>query len=91
MKYPWPGNVRELANAVKHGAVLSRGEDVDVADLPEDVLGPALVPDDLPLPGLVSLAEAEKRHINSVLKACGGQQPRPPACWASAAPPSGAS
>ncbi len=73
-KYPWPGNVRELANAVKHGAVMSRGADVDVEHLPEDVLGPALLPDTAEGSALVSLAEAEKRHIVRVLKACGGQQ-----------------
>ncbi len=75
-KYPWPGNVRELANAVKHGAVLSMGKDVDVAHLPEDVLGPALVPTvERPANGaLISLAEAERMHITFVLKACGGQQ-----------------
>ncbi len=73
-KYRWPGNVRELANAVKHGAVLSRGESVDVEHLPEEVLAPPL-PSDEPAPGgLMTLAEAEKRHISAVLRACSGQQ-----------------
>jgi len=74
VKYAWPGNVRELANAVKHGAVLSRGADVDVQHLPEDMLLPALVLDDTREVGLVPLAEAERRHIMRVLKACRGQQ-----------------
>jgi len=35
--YPWPGNVRELEHAVERAVVLSRGEVIDVADLPETV------------------------------------------------------
>lgn len=30
----WPGNVRELRNAVEHAAVMSRGEIIDVEQLP---------------------------------------------------------
>ncbi|MCU0701992.1 MAG: sigma-54 dependent transcriptional regulator, partial [Myxococcaceae bacterium] len=44
LSYPWPGNVRELANAIKHGAVLSQGEDVDVQHLPEELGEPGSVP-----------------------------------------------
>ena len=74
IKYPWPGNVRELANAVKHGAVLSKGEDVALEHLPEDVLGPAPLPSDTPSAGtLMSLPEAERRHILFVLRSCNGQ------------------
>ena len=35
--YAWPGNVRELENAVERAVVLSRGEVLDVDDLPETV------------------------------------------------------
>ncbi len=34
-RYDWPGNVRELRMAVEHGVVLSRGDRIDLADLPE--------------------------------------------------------
>jgi DNA-binding NtrC family response regulator len=37
-KYAWPGNVRELKNAMERAMVLSRGEEVGVADLPEEVV-----------------------------------------------------
>ena len=72
VKYPWPGNVRELANAVQHGAVLSRGKDVEVEHLPEELSQPVVLPDD----GgpMLTLADAERRHILRVLEACGGQQ-----------------
>jgi two-component system response regulator HydG len=88
LTYPWPGNVRELANAIKHGAVLSQGDDVDVPHLPEELAEPGSVP--LPVaappapvpatpamvtPGTVmeSLASVERRHITNVLQACGGK------------------
>jgi two-component system, NtrC family, nitrogen regulation response regulator NtrX len=32
----WPGNVRELKNAVERAAILSTGDVVTIADLPED-------------------------------------------------------
>ncbi|MBW2621331.1 MAG: sigma-54-dependent Fis family transcriptional regulator, partial [Deltaproteobacteria bacterium] len=32
--YPWPGNVREMVNAVERAVILSRGEYVELEDLP---------------------------------------------------------
>jgi DNA-binding NtrC family response regulator len=37
-RYDWPGNVRELKNAIERSMVLSRGEDIGVGDLPEEVV-----------------------------------------------------
>jgi len=73
LRYPWPGNVRELANAVKHGAVLSDGRDVDVDHLPQDVLEPARQAIDRKTL-LRKLADVEREHVMAVLEACGGQQ-----------------
>jgi DNA-binding NtrC family response regulator len=43
-RYDWPGNVRELKNALERSLVLCRGEEIDVADLPDEVArGEALV------------------------------------------------
>lgn len=67
--YAWPGNVRELHNAVRSAAQLSRGMAVEPAHLPDAVLQPALTEND----PLLSLYEAEKRHVLRVLDACGGQ------------------
>jgi DNA-binding NtrC family response regulator len=36
-RYDWPGNVRELKNALERSLVLGRDEEIDVADLPEEV------------------------------------------------------
>jgi two-component system response regulator HydG len=74
VKYPWPGNVRELQNAVKHGAVLAQGEPVDLEHLPEELSQPTLLPAPEDDGSLLTLAQAEKRHILRVLEACGGQQ-----------------
>ena len=37
MVYEWPGNVRELENALEHAAVLSRGNLIEAASLPERI------------------------------------------------------
>ena len=37
-RYDWPGNVRELKNALERSTVLSRSEEIGVADLPEEVV-----------------------------------------------------
>ncbi|HEY4816686.1 MAG TPA: sigma-54 dependent transcriptional regulator [Candidatus Acidoferrum sp.] len=44
-RYAWPGNVRELKNALERSLVLCRGEEIGVADLPEEVArGESLLP-----------------------------------------------
>jgi two-component system response regulator HydG len=41
--YSWPGNVRELENAIERAVVLSRSQEIELSDLPEQVRagGPA--------------------------------------------------
>jgi DNA-binding NtrC family response regulator len=34
--YSWPGNVRELRNVIERAMVLATGDEIDVADLPEE-------------------------------------------------------
>jgi DNA-binding NtrC family response regulator len=36
--YDWPGNVRELQHAIERACALGRGEEIDVEDLPPDLL-----------------------------------------------------
>ena len=71
-EHGWPGNIRELANCVNHGAVLSAGDDVDLAHLPEDVVKPC--PPPRSDTALRTLAEVERDHVLGVLEACGGHQ-----------------
>ena len=74
--YAWPGNVRELENVVKHGAALASGQEIVVADLPEELLQDRPPPSGptAPTNPFRTLAEVEREHILRVLDACGGSQ-----------------
>ena len=80
LDHPWPGNVRELGNAVRHAAAMAHGPQIEREDLPDELLqqAPPLLH---PLhgartatAGLEPLAVVERRHILSVVAACGGNQ-----------------
>jgi len=62
--YDWPGNVRELQNAVERAVVISRGEQIEPDDFP---LGRVVVP----VGSVRTLADAERQHIEAVLKDTG--------------------
>jgi formate hydrogenlyase transcriptional activator len=66
-RYSWPGNIRELQNVVERACVLAGGPVVTIPDgLTE---GPAKAGG---AERILSLAEAEKRHIRRALEASGG-------------------
>jgi DNA-binding NtrC family response regulator len=74
--YHWPGNVRELENVIERLVVFSRGNRVDVGDLPPTVTprAPALEKrlfDDLP-----TLEEIERRYLLHVLEQVGNNRTR---------------
>jgi DNA-binding NtrC family response regulator len=73
--YSWPGNVRQLRNVLERAVLLS-----DDPVLRESDVSDALVRSPPPSAGeqreSLSLAEAERRHIESVLRAEGGVVPR---------------
>ncbi|MDP7020244.1 MAG: sigma 54-interacting transcriptional regulator [Pirellulaceae bacterium] len=68
--YRWPGNVRELRNAIERAIVLGRGDEVTV----EDLGMPVHQRDTNPTPQLMSVREAERRHIHYVLEQVGGNK-----------------
>ncbi len=35
-RYPWPGNLRELSNVVERAVILADGDEIGIADLPEE-------------------------------------------------------
>ncbi len=67
LDYPWPGNVRELENSIEHAAVLVKGDQVEVSDLPP-TLRNAYV--SAPAVSHGTLMENEKRLLKDVLDEC---------------------
>jgi formate hydrogenlyase transcriptional activator len=61
-RYPWPGNVRELENFIERAVLLSPSPDLYIS--PSDLK----TPDGISADGAVTLAEAERDHILSVLR-----------------------
>jgi len=49
MKYDWPGNLRELKNIVKRAVLLTNGEEITVANLPQEMMF-SVQPDPVPHP-----------------------------------------
>lgn len=69
--YDWPGNVRELENTLERAVLLSGGPNIDVADLPERVLGRGGVarPTQTALPDLgIDLRRAVESFENQLIQ-----------------------
>lgn len=78
-RHSWGGNVRELENVIERAVVLSKDQQIDVDDLPAELLdGVQNCPQDLDLTQPVSLKQAlegpEQRIIQQALKASGGNR-----------------
>jgi two-component system response regulator HydG len=74
MRYSWPGNVRELENALERAVVLSKGELVDVAALPQSVVAGRPRFDAVTIPVGTTLRDAEMRLIEATLESTGGDK-----------------
>ncbi len=72
LAYGWPGNVRELKNAIERAIVLGQGDEVQ----PQDLGLPLPVTGSSDASGMITLEEAERRHIEFVLKQVGGNKTR---------------
>jgi DNA-binding NtrC family response regulator len=68
--YSWPGNIRELRNVLERAVLLGDRQAVRVEDV-TDVLAPR-GPARPAAGGAVSLEEAERAHIEAVLREAGG-------------------
>ncbi|MCA9624754.1 MAG: sigma-54-dependent Fis family transcriptional regulator, partial [Myxococcales bacterium] len=78
LDYDWPGNVRQLRNVVERAVALTRFEEISVTDLPDRILDfktTQLVVDDTP-DHMLTLEELERRYIERVLSAVGGNKTR---------------
>ncbi len=75
--YAWPGNVRELRNSIERAVALTRFEQITVEDLPDRVQNyhrsQIVIASDEPLE-LPPLEEVERRYIQRVLDAVGGNK-----------------
>ncbi len=68
LEYAWPGNVRELENVIERAVVLSRGDQLTEADLPEAVAAAPRVPQSLEFSIGTPLGEIETRVIRETLR-----------------------
>jgi len=78
-QYPWPGNVRELRNAIERAVILTRGETIEAAHLPEALRRPTATPESTPqltLPIGTTVDEAEKSLILQTLDFAGQNKTR---------------
>jgi two-component system response regulator AtoC len=77
LAYAWPGNVRELRNAIERAVTLTHLDVLSVEDLPEKVRtyhrSHVVVAAEDPTE-LVSLEELERRYVQRVLAAVGGNK-----------------
>jgi DNA-binding NtrC family response regulator len=76
MRYSWPGNVRELRNMMERLVMFGTGTLIEAADLPESVTAMRASPSDGPFADLPSLDELERRYLEHVLAAVGGNRTR---------------
>lgn len=88
VRYAWPGNVRELRNIIERMMILGDASQIDIEDLPEEILegsevmmgdGSDAVPAPRSGPGGearegMSLRQAERRMIDEALARTGGNQ-----------------
>jgi DNA-binding NtrC family response regulator len=77
MEHPFPGNVRELAHAIERALVLSRGSEIDVMHLPEDIVGRGSVNSVETAsfrPLAVAAKEFERRYLVKALELAGGKR-----------------
>jgi transcriptional regulator with PAS, ATPase and Fis domain len=68
-EYEWPGNVRELQNVMYRALFLAKGEVIEPADLPFDMIPKYDT-------SSARLEDIERDHIIRVLKEAGGQRGR---------------
>jgi len=72
--YSYPGNVRELENIMERGVALTKGNVVDVNDLPDDLKLLAVKTFRKSEGKIDSLEDQEKRYISWVLAECDGNK-----------------
>lgn len=72
-RYSWPGNVRELKSVLGSACMMSKGDIIDIQDLPEHL---RRTPGEAADEDLLTLEEVERRHVRRVLERVGGNKAR---------------
>jgi DNA-binding NtrC family response regulator len=75
-RYRWPGNIRELRNVIERAVLLANGGVINASDLPLHGPGSGAVGGNGQSGAPVSLAELERRHIETVLNQTNWHQGR---------------
>ena len=79
LAYDWPGNVRQLENSIERAVALTRGEQIQVEDLPEKVQsfdGWSRAAEDVDLENVLTLEQIERRQIERALRQAHGNKTR---------------
>lgn len=74
MTYDWPGNVRELENCIQRAMTMGSGPEIQVADLPTNLLN--FMRSSVESEQVTTLRELERRAILQALEATGGDRLR---------------
>ena len=73
--FDWPGNIRELRNCVERMVVLTRGNEIDLNNVPAEILsGHRAGTKELPPSSVCDLECNEKMLIQRALNECGGNR-----------------
>jgi DNA-binding NtrC family response regulator len=75
-RYRWPGNIRELRNVIERAVLLANGGVINASDLPLHGPGSGAIGGNGQSGAPVSLAELERRHIETVLNQTNWHQGR---------------
>lgn len=73
MAYKWPGNVRELKNAIEHAFVVCHGSQIELADLPVEILQMKISPASDQATNKTEIkkrTKLTKTELTAVLKSC---------------------
>jgi DNA-binding NtrC family response regulator len=74
MQFPWPGNIRQLRNVIENLVLFSTGGEVDVEDLPPEILSSHA--EELTIPVGTPMDQVERRIIERTLIFAGGNRTR---------------
>jgi DNA-binding NtrC family response regulator len=76
LAYRWPGNVRELRHVMERALLSSKDPQLDLRDLPTELLEQPATGADVPEPMLPTLDQIERRYIEQILRRVRGSQTR---------------